>query len=121
MNPEIVIKLRNRMLALSAERPPLGELSEVMNPALPYVYGQAEDNSVSEKIRHHVEHARRSQQQIWEAGKYPWPHPRRMARLLMRVMVGNIVPSAIHSDVGAFSNVFLAAERSATRGHGRGC
>ena len=41
------------MLALSAERPPLGELSEVMNPALPYVYGQAEDNSVSEKIRHH--------------------------------------------------------------------
>ena len=81
MNPEIVIKLRNRMLALSAERPPLGELSKVMNPALPYVYGQAEDNSVSEKIRHHVEHARRSQQQIWEAGKYPWPAPPRNGQI----------------------------------------
>ena len=81
MNLEIVIKLRNRMLTLSAERPPLGELSEVMNPALPYVYGQAEDNSVSEKIRHHVEHARRSQQQIWEAGKYPWPAPPRNGQI----------------------------------------
>ena len=43
-----------------------------------------------------------------------------MGRLPMRVMVGNIVPStihcAIHSDVGTFSNVFLAAERSATGG-----
>lgn len=39
-----------------------------------------------------------------------------MGRLLMRVMVGNIVISAIHSDVGTFSNVFLAAERSATGG-----
>ena len=48
-------------------------------------------------------------------------HPLEMGRLPMRVMVGNIVPSAIHSDVGTFSNVFLAAERSATRGHGSGC
>ena len=39
-----------------------------------------------------------------------------MGRLLMRVMVVNIGPSAIHSDVGAFSNVFLAAERSAAGG-----
>ncbi len=39
-----------------------------------------------------------------------------MGRLLMRVMVGNIVISAIHLDVGTFSNVFLAAERSATGG-----
>jgi len=39
-----------------------------------------------------------------------------MGRLLMRVMVGNIVLSAIHSDVGTFSDVFLAAERSATGG-----
>ena len=39
-----------------------------------------------------------------------------MGRLLMRVMVGNIVISAIHSDVGTFSDVFLAAERSATGG-----
>ena len=39
-----------------------------------------------------------------------------MGRLLMRVMVGSIVISAIHSDVGAFSDVFFAAERSATGG-----
>ena len=81
LNPEIVIKLRNRVLALSAERPPLAELSEVMNPALPYVYGQAENTSVSEKIRSHVEHSRRGQQRIWEAGKYPWPAPPRNGQI----------------------------------------
>ncbi len=74
-NPNTVIELRNRILALSAERPPLGELSHVMNPALPYVYGQAENQSASKRIRSHVEQARRGQQQIWEAGKYPWPAP----------------------------------------------
>jgi len=74
-NPNTVIELRNRILALSAERPPLGELSHVMNPALPYVYGQAENHSASKRIRSHVEQARRGQQQIWEAGKYPWPAP----------------------------------------------
>jgi len=74
-NPNTVIELRNRILALSAERPPLGELSHVMNPALPYVYGQAENHSASKRIRSHVEQARRGQQQIWEAGKYQWPAP----------------------------------------------
>ena len=73
--PEIVIELRNRILALSAERPPLGEFARIMNPALPYVYGQIENTSVPEKIRVHVEQARRGQQQIWEPGKYPWPAP----------------------------------------------
>ena len=72
---EIVIELRNRILALSAERPPLGELSQVMEPALPYVYGQTENVTVPEKIRSHVEKARNGQQQIWEPGTYPWPAP----------------------------------------------
>ncbi len=80
-HPEIVVELRNRILALSAERPPLGELSEVMNPALPYVYGKAENKSVSEKIRSHVERSRRGQQQIWEPGKYPWPAPPRNGQI----------------------------------------
>ena len=73
--PEIVIELRNRILKLSAERPPLGEFSRIMSPALPYVYGQIENTSVPGKIRSHVEQARRGQQQIWEPGKYPWPAP----------------------------------------------
>ena len=80
-HPEIVVELRNRILALSAERPPLGELSEVMNPALPYVYGKAENKSVSEKIRSHVERSRRGQQQNWEPGKYPWPAPPRNGQI----------------------------------------
>jgi len=80
-HPEIVVELRNRILAFSAERPPLGELSEVMNPALPYVYGKAENKSVSEKIRSHVERSRRGQQQNWEPGKYPWPAPPRNGQI----------------------------------------
>ena len=75
VHPQIVFELRHRILELSAERPPLGELSQVMNPALPYVYGQAENHSVPEKIQFHVEQARRGQQQEWAPGKYPWPAP----------------------------------------------
>ena len=75
LHPEIVIELRERILTLSAERPPLGDLSHVMDPALPFVYGQLENASVPEEIRSHVEKARRNQQQIWEAGTYPWPPP----------------------------------------------
>jgi hypothetical protein len=75
LHSEIVIELRKRILTLSAERPPLGDLSHVMDPALPFVYGQLENASVPEEIRSHVEKARRDQQQIWEAGAYPWPPP----------------------------------------------
>ena len=75
MHPQIVVELRNRILELSAERPPLGELSQVMNPALPYVYGQAENSSVPEKIRFHVDKVRRGQQRQWAPGEYPWPAP----------------------------------------------
>ena len=75
LHPEIVIELRERILALSAERPPLGDLSHVMDPALPFVYGQLENASTPEEIRSHVEKARREQQQVWEAGTYPWPPP----------------------------------------------
>ena len=76
MNPEIVIKLRNRMLELSAERPPLGELSQVMNPALPYVYGQAKKTPRFQKrYDSMLSKARRGQQQEWAPGKYPWPAP----------------------------------------------
>ena len=81
LHPEIVIELRKRILTLSAERPPLGDLSHVMDPALPFVYGQLENASVPEEIRSHVEKARREQQQVWEAGTYPWPPPPHNGRI----------------------------------------
>ena len=72
--PEIAHRLRRRILELSAERPPLAELNSLMNPASPYVYGQAEHNLISPLLQNYVKKARAAAPTP-PAGTYPWPAP----------------------------------------------
>ena len=72
-HPDIVESLRARILELSVERPPLGELNVLMEPALPYVYGREENKRVSGWIKDHVNRIRRTQPQSYPPGRTPWP------------------------------------------------
>ncbi|HBE70589.1 MAG TPA: hypothetical protein DDW52_20785 [Planctomycetaceae bacterium] len=72
-HPEIVQRLAKRLEELAAERPPMGEKPLLMTPALPYVYGQSENESVPQWLKDRVDAARAKQPQSWPEGKTPWP------------------------------------------------
>ena len=71
--PEIVSKLSKRLEAIGAERPPLGDKPLLMDPPLPYVYGQEEQDETPEWLVKHVEAVRATQPTEWAPGETPWP------------------------------------------------
>ena len=44
-----------------------------MEPALPYVYGQGENDDVPDWLRDHVDAVRATQPTEWAPGTTPWP------------------------------------------------
>lgn len=72
-HPEIVTRMATRLREAAAERPPLGELPVLMDPALPYVYGRDENLSVPPEIQAHVDALRARQPQSYPPGQTPWP------------------------------------------------
>ena len=72
-NPDMVTKMQTRLNEISAERPPLGDLPVLMDPALPYVYGRDESATVPDWIKRHVDAIRATQPQSWAPGTTPWP------------------------------------------------
>ncbi len=73
LHPELVAEMSARLKQAAAERPPLGELPILMDPALPYVYGRDENHDVPQEIQSHVDAIRATQPQSYPAGHYPWP------------------------------------------------
>lgn len=72
-HPELVKKMTVRLEELAAERPPLGDKPLLMSPALPYVYGEAENKNPPQWLIDTVTAARKKQPQHWPEGKTPWP------------------------------------------------
>ena len=72
-NPKLVAEMSARLKAASAERPPLGDLPLLMDPALPYVYGRDENPGTPDEIKAHVEAIRAKQPRSYPEGTYPWP------------------------------------------------
>ncbi|MGI9244981.1 MAG: sulfatase-like hydrolase/transferase, partial [Verrucomicrobiales bacterium] len=72
-NPEIVKKLAKRLEEVAAQRPPLGDKPLLMDPPLPYIYGQAENKNPPEWLKVAVDAIRAKQPQEWAPGKTPWP------------------------------------------------
>lgn len=72
-HPELVKKLTDRLNQLSAQRPPLGEKTLLMDPPLPYVYGQAENKQAPDWLVELVETIRKTQPAEWAPGETPWP------------------------------------------------
>ena len=72
-HPDIVKKLAARLETVGNERPPLGDKPLLMEPPLPYIYGQDENENVPDWLKEYVDKIRAAQPQKWAPGKTPWP------------------------------------------------
>ena len=72
-HPDIVKRLRARLLEVDAERPPLGDKPLLMEPPLPYVYGIEENANPPEWLKEAVDRIRATQPKEWAPGETPWP------------------------------------------------
>ena len=72
-HPDIVKELTDRVTAVGKERPPLTGIDRLMSPALPWIYGQQEDENVPHWVKQEVQKIRDSQPKEWAPGTTPWP------------------------------------------------
>lgn len=72
-HPELVARLREKLEAAGAERPPLGDKPLLMSPPLPFVYGEEENMNPPQWLIDHVKKYRALQPKSWPPGKTPWP------------------------------------------------
>ena len=72
-HPEIVKKLAARLKEVGKQRPPLGDKPLLMDPPLPYVYGQEENKNPPRWLKEAVDKVRATQPKKWAPGKTPWP------------------------------------------------
>ena len=71
--PEVVAKLAGLLEAAAAERPPMPDMSILMTPALPWIYGRDENAEAPEWVKEIVTKVRSAQPQSWPPGETPWP------------------------------------------------
>ena len=72
-HPELVTVLSKKLKRYGDERPPLGDKTALMDPPLPYVYGQLESEDLPAWLTSHVDQIRAKQPQSWAPGETPWP------------------------------------------------
>ena len=71
--PQTVSELQTRLQQAAKERPQLGDMTKLMTPALPWVYGQQENQNVPEWVMQRVAKVRAAQPTSWAEGTTPWP------------------------------------------------
>ena len=72
-HPDVVKRLKKRLATVGDQRPPLGNKPLLMDPPLPYIYGQAENQQVPTWLKKAVDEIRAKQPQEWAKGETPWP------------------------------------------------
>jgi hypothetical protein len=72
-HPKIVKRLKTRLEKVGKERPPLGEKPLLMDPPLPYIYGQIENKNPPAWLTEAVDKIRATQPNKWAPGETPWP------------------------------------------------
>ena len=72
-HPQIVARLTDRVDEAGSERPPMPDVSRLMSPALPWVYGQEENDNAPEWVKEEVRRIRATQPKEWAPGTTPWP------------------------------------------------
>ena len=72
-HPDLVKKLSARLTEVGNQRPPLGDKPLLMNPSLPYIYGEAENANPPQWLKEAVQKVRATQPKHWPPGQTPWP------------------------------------------------
>ncbi|MGC6457452.1 MAG: arylsulfatase B [Akkermansiaceae bacterium] len=80
--PELVKKLSERLETVSKERPPLTGMDRLMTPALPWVYGQKENEEAPAWLKDMVGQVRATQPKEWAPGTTPWPQAPKDGKIL---------------------------------------
>lgn len=80
--PGTVDSLKTRLAEAAAERPSMPDVSRLMVPALPWVYGQSENLQAPHWIKDHVARIRARQPQTWAEGETPWPQAPKDGKIL---------------------------------------
>jgi len=71
--PGVFEELKNRVASFGNERPALPDMTRLMTPALPWIYGQKENETAPEWVKITMEKIRETQPQSWAEGTTPWP------------------------------------------------
>ncbi|MEL6254599.1 MAG: sulfatase-like hydrolase/transferase [Bacteroidota bacterium] len=82
--PEIVKELKGKVEAFGNERPPMPDMSLLMSPALPWVYGQKENEQVPDWLIKHMEAIRATQPKTWAEGETPWPQAPKDGKIIYK-------------------------------------
>ncbi|WP_417746276.1 arylsulfatase B [Rosistilla oblonga] len=72
-HPQVVRRLADRLAEVGRQRPPLGDKPLLMDPPLPYIYGQKESLAPPAWLEQAVDAVRAKQPQQWAPGETPWP------------------------------------------------
>lgn len=81
---EIVKSLKERVTEVGDERPPLPDMSRLMTPALPWVYGQEENKTAPEWLISKMKEIRAKQPQSWAEGTTPWPQAPKDGKIIYK-------------------------------------
>lgn len=71
--PDVMAELTKRVEELGNERPPMPDMSLLMTPALPWIYGQKENETAPKWVKEAISKVRATQPQEWAEGTTPWP------------------------------------------------
>ena len=83
-NAKLVKKLKARLDKMSKQRPPMGDMSLLMTPAQPWVYGQQENENAPEWVKEIVRKVRATQPQEWAPGTTPWPQAPKDGKIIYK-------------------------------------
>lgn len=82
--PDIVKELKERVDAFGKERPHMPDMNLLMSPALPWVYGQMENEQVPDWLIKHMEAIRAKQPKTWAEGETPWPQAPKDGKIIYK-------------------------------------
>ncbi|MDH3246445.1 MAG: sulfatase-like hydrolase/transferase [Saprospiraceae bacterium] len=80
--PTLVDSLSILLDRFAGERPPMPDVSRLMVPALPWVYGREENLNAPQWIVDHLSPIRELQPQEWRVGESPWPQAPKDGKIL---------------------------------------
>ena len=82
--PDVVAALKKRLDEVGQQRPPMPDMSLLMTPALPWVYGRDENVNAPEWLKTIMVEVRQGQPQEWAVGTTPWPQAPKDGKIIYK-------------------------------------
>lgn len=83
-HPATLDSLKELVSNYGLQRPPMPDMSRLMTPALPWVYGQKENESTPDWLKEHMRKIRDKQPRSWAEGTTPWPQAPKDGKIIYK-------------------------------------